>query len=146
MSAASPLIPAARRLRAAHFVDFDYLEHVAGGDATYVVLMARLFCAHFPEEMFLLEAAAARDNAVALRQGLMRLGTTCQLMGLPRLVLLAHRLAVLVSPARPLPEHTPAVLRRLRHGGTSAMSSLAARLEERYPQALESLFSHAEAA
>jgi hypothetical protein len=141
------MLPAAsRRLRAAHYIDFDYLENVAGGDATYVVLMARLFCAHFPEEIFLLEVAAARTDAVALRQGLLRLGTTCQLMGLPRLALLAHRLALLVAPTLPLPDHTGAVLRRLRHGGTSAMSSLATRLDERYPQALENLLHHQEAA
>jgi|GEM_PF-2750916 len=146
MAISSSLSPAPRRLRAAHFIDFDYLEHVAGGDSAYVVLMARLFCAHFPEEMFLLEVAAARADALALRQGLMRLATTCQLMGLPRLVQLAHRLAASINVALPLPAHTGAVLRRLRHGGTSAMSSLALRLEERYPEALQEMLHHSEAA
>jgi hypothetical protein len=96
--------------------------------------------------MFLLEVAAARTDAQALRQGLLRLGTTCQLMGLPRLVLLAHQLADLLNPHQPLPDHTPAVLRRLRHGGTAAMSTLALRLDQRYPQELENLLHHAEAA
>ena len=146
MAATPSLSPAPRRLRAAHLVDFDYLEHIAGGDAAYVVLMSRLFCAHFPEEMFLLEVAATRSDALALRQGLLRLSTTCQLMGLPRLVLLAHQLAAAISPAQSLPAHTPAVLRRLRYGGTAAMSSLVGRLNERYPQALENLLHHPEAA
>ncbi|GAA4351673.1 hypothetical protein GCM10023185_10530 [Hymenobacter saemangeumensis] len=146
MAISSSLSPAPRRLRAAHFIDFDYLEHVADGDAAYVVLMARLFCAHFPEEMFLLEVAAARADVVALRQGLMRLGTTCQMMGLPRLVQLAQHLAAALSPGQPLPAHAQAVLRRLRYGGTSAMNSLALRLDERYPQALERLLHTSESA
>lgn len=141
------LLPAAsRRPRAAHLIDFDYLDHVAGGDANYVVLMARLFCAHFPEEMFLLEVAFTRADAAALRQGLLRLGTTCQLMGLPRLVQLAHQLAEQLHAHKQLPAHTAAVLRRLRHGGTAAMSTLALRLDKRYPDELESLLHHAEAA
>jgi len=146
MAGLAPLPAVSRRPRAAHLIDFDYLDHVAGGDANYVVLMARLFCAHFPEEMFLLEVACTRADAAALRQGLLRLGTTCQLMGLPRLVQLAHQLAEQLHPHKLLPAHTPAVLRRLRHGGTAAMSTLALRLDKRYPDELESLLHHVEAA
>ena len=72
---------APQRMRAAHRIDFGYLEHVAGGDAAYVVLMARMFCAHFSEQLFLAEVAAARADGHALRRELARLATTCQLLG-----------------------------------------------------------------
>ena len=135
---AAPPVPV--RIRAAHRVDFDYLERVAGGDATYVVLMARLFCAHFPEQMFVVEVAALQGDATALRRGLERLATTCQLLGLPRLVLLAHQLAARLAgpPAGPLP-NAAAVLRQLRKCGTATMRTLAEQLQGRYPAALAGL-------
>jgi hypothetical protein len=131
--------PVSRHLRAAHHVDFDYLEHVAGGDGTYVVLMARMFCAHFPQEMFLAEVAATRADVPALRQELLRLGVTCQQMGLPRLTLLAHQLAAVLDTTAVWPEQTSLLLRRLRHGGFAAINSLPLRLQARYPQALAQL-------
>ena len=134
LTTAAPL-----RVRAAHRVDFTYLEHIAGGDADYVVLMARLFCAHFPEQMFLAEVAAARADPAALRHGLQRLATTCQLLGLPRLVQLAHQLADRLSDSGPLPTALAATLRHLRKCGTATMRTLASQLNERYPQALAGL-------
>lgn len=131
------------RVRAAHRVDFSYLERIAGGDATYVVLMARLFCAHFPEQMFLAEVAAARANVPALRHGLERLATTCQLLGLPRLVQLAHQLAARLAGASALPSGTATTLRHLRKCGTATMRSLAEQLQERYPTALAGLLETA---
>ena len=132
--------PAPLRIRAAHRVDFDYLERVAGGDAAYVVLMARLFCAHFPEQMFLVEVAALQADSPALRRGLEHLATTCQLLGLPRLVQLAPQLAArLAGPHAALPPNAPAALRQLRKCGTATMRTLAGQLHERYPVALAGL-------
>ena len=152
MLAPAPVPPAAARpapagallrVRAAHRIDFGYLERVAGGDAAYVVLMARMFCAHFSEQLFLAEAAAARADARALRRELNRLATTCQLLGLPRLVALARQLDGRLGPAAAVPPAAAAAqaLHHLRRGGMAAMRTLADELHLRYPQALAELLN-----
>ncbi len=130
------------RLRAAHRIDFSYLEHVAGGDATYVVLMARMFCTHFPEQLFLAEVAAARADGFVLRQELSRLAITCQLLGLPRLVALVRQLDDCLGPdTAAVPAAAFDGLRYLRKSGMAAMRTLAEELQVRYPQALADLWT-----
>lgn len=130
---------APQRMRAAHRIDFSYLERVAGGDAAYVVLMARMFCAHFSEQLFLAEVAAARADGRALRRELARLATTCQLLGLPRLVALVRQLDGRLGPVATAVPAAAEALRHLRKGGMAAMRTLADELHLRYPQALADL-------
>ena len=130
-----------QRVRAAHRIDFSYLEHIAGGDAAYVVLMARMFCAHFSEQLFLAEVAAARADGPTLRRELGRLATTCQLLGLPRLVALAQQLDARLGAPAALPAAALDGLRHLRKGGTAAMRTLADELHTRYPLALAELWN-----
>ena len=145
LALAPPVVRAAEtppRMRAAHRIDFSYLEHVAGGDAAYVVLMARMFCAHFSEQLFLAEVAAARADGLTLRQELSRLAITCQLLGLPRLVALVRQLDdCLGSAADSVPSAALDGLRYLRKGGMAAMRTLAEELQARYPQALAGLWT-----